>query len=863
MHTLHRFHVFPRLPNELKPLVDLAKNLTFSFCHEARELFREVDPEIFVDVNENPLALLGRVNNERLDELSKSSEFLSKMGRVVDLIGAYQGRKTWFDKTHRDAQTALGRSLIAYFSMEFGVHECLPVYSGGLGVLAGDHLKSASDLGLPLVGVGIAFSKGYFHQALDIEGWQTERYPPNDWHDLPVSPALLPNGQRASVTVALPIALDAAGGLKLREVAIEAWVVQVGRVKLYLLDADLDQNAEGDRALTNTLYGGDRSHRIRQEILLGVGGYRMLRTLGVDPAICHMNEGHSAFLAIERIRRKMVDGSLSFAAAREVCAAGNVFTTHTPVPAGNDAFPRDMVLPYLEALAKEMGVPTADLLALGRLNPADDGSEFSMPVLAIRTADTYNGVSALHGREARSMWKSLWPDVPVDDIPIGSVTNGVHAGTWIAPRLAKLYSGVMGNHFLEEGCSAEVWNAVHNVPDQELWNAHQTLRAELVTNVRKRLRATAKRRGKPDDATIAHLLDPSILTIGFARRFATYKRGTLLLRDPARLHKILNHAERPVQLVFAGKAHPQDIGGKELIRDIVRASRQNGFRGRIVFIEDYNMGIARELVSGVDVWLNTPRRPLEASGTSGMKAAVNGVLHASILDGWWCEAYTGDNGFAIGGGEEYQDSGFGDHVEAQALYRLLEEELIPLFYERNAQGIPHKWVARMKRSIASVGPYFNTHRMVKEYVEKCYAQAADRTHALAKDGCKLAITLSEWRTRVEAAWPDVKVDEVTWPEESKIAVSEALRVEATVTLPKLTPADVSVELYYGKVHGDHAFTGGKAVEMNPVAELGDGKIRYAGTISPSEAGEHAFAVRVLPKHAGLHGPHAMGLIAWQ
>jgi len=863
MQTLHRFHVLPSLPPSLAPLLELAKNLWWTWNAEARELFASIDRDTFEAVSENPLTLLGCTPKARLAECASDPDIVARVARVTDSLARYLGDKTWFDATHRDPGTPLARATIAYFSMEFGIHECLPVYSGGLGVLAGDHLKSASDLGLPLIGVGIAFSKGYFRQSLDAEGWQTERYPPNDWHDLPVSPALAPDGTRATVKVSLPVSIAGAGGLEVREVNVQAWRVDVGRVKLYLLDADLDENAEGDRALTNTLYGGDRSHRVRQEILLGVGGVRMLRALGIQPTVCHMNEGHSAFLALERIRGLMADHGVSFEVAREAAAAGNVFTTHTPVPAGNDVFTRDLVLPYLETLGRDMGVAAAELLAIGRAVPSDPASDFSMPVLAIRTADGYNGVSALHGREARAMWKSLWPDVPEDDVPIGSVTNGVHPATWIAPAMAKLLAGALGSGFLDKGNAPEVWARVNAIPDAELWATHEALRAELVADLRRRLRMAARRRGRLEDGAIEHLLDPKVLTIGFARRFATYKRGTLLFKDPDRLHRILSSREMPVQLVFAGKAHPQDMGGKELIRDLVRASRHNGFRGRVVFLEDYDMGAARELVSGVDVWLNTPRRPLEASGTSGMKAAMNGVLHASVLDGWWCEAYAGDNGFAIGDGEEYQDAAFGDHVEAQALYRLLEDELVPLFYERDAGGLPHKWIARMKRSIASVGPTFHTHRMVSEYTEKLYEKAAARSLALCADACKPAAVQSEWRTRVAAAWPGVKVEELTWPQDAPVAVGQELRVEVVVALPGLTPADLSVDLYFGKMHGEHALSGGTVSTMSPVAELPYGRVRFAGALVAPEAGEHAFAVRVLPKHAGLAGPYAMGLIAWQ
>ncbi len=861
MPTLHRFHALPTLPPALAPLLDLAKNLWWTWTPTARSLFASIDPDLFREVAENPLTLLGRAPKSRLEELANQPQMVAEVRAVVDQLGDYLGRKTWFDATYRDKASPLANANIAYFSMEFGIHEHLPVYSGGLGVLAGDHLKSASDLGLPLVGVGIAFSKGYFRQSLDIEGWQTERYPPNEWRDLPVSPALTPEGERAIVKVALPIAFDG-GVLKVRDVQLQGWVVQVGRVRLFLLDADLDENVENDRALTNTLYGGDRSHRIRQEILLGVGGMRLLRAVGINPTVCHMNEGHSAFLAIERIRSLMVEDGVSFAVAREAAAAGNVFTTHTPVPAGNDVFPRDLVYPYLETLSREMGVPSAELLAIGRERPTEAGSDFSMPVLAIRTADGYNGVSELHGHEAREMWKGLWPEVPVNDVPIGYVTNGVHAATWVAPEMAKLYSGAMGEGFLEDVERTSSWARVDSVPDEELWRTHEMLRASLIEQLRVRLRNASRRRGVKENGTLNHLLDPNVLTIGFARRFATYKRGTLLFRDPARLHHILSNVKAPVQLVFAGKAHPQDMGGKELIRDIVRASRTNGFRGRVVFIEDYDMGLARDLVRGVDVWLNTPRRPLEASGTSGMKAAMNGILHASVLDGWWCEAYAGDNGFAIGDGEQYEDSAFGDHVEAQALYRLLEEEIVPLFYDRDESGLPRKWVSRMKRSIASVGAFFHTHRMVSEYAEKLYEKAAERSLALRAERCKPAESQAAFRERVLSAWPLVKVEDVVWPDSERIAVGQELRVEATVSLPNLTPADVSVDIYYGKVHGEHAFHGGMVSPMTPSVELPLGRVRFSGAIRTSESGEHAFAVRVLPKHQSLSGPHALGLIAW-
>jgi len=731
MMTLHRYEVRPRVPAELAPLVPLAKNLWWSWNERARELFARIDPELYERVSENPIAMLYRAPQERLDALAKDPAYLADLARAQDELRAYLGRQTWFERTA--AGTPLGSARVAYFSMEFGLHESVPVYSGGLGVLAGDHLKSASDLGLPLVGVGIAFSQGYFRQSLDHEGWQTERYPPNDWHDLPVSAVSDAAGKRVAVEVTLPVLTGPDQG-KTRSVALEAWRVDVGRVPLYLLDANIPQNAPEDRALTNTLYGGDKNHRIRQEILLGIGGVRLLAAIGHTPTICHMNEGHSAFLALERVRQMMREHGVPFVVAAEASSAGNVFTTHTPVPAGNDGFSADLIAPYLRVLGEGLGLTADEVLRLGKVDPSESGGEFSMPVLAIRLADRYNGVSVLHGREARAMWRVLWPDVAEHEVPIGSITNGVHLGTWVGRDLTALYDRVFGAEWVERGDDPSLWARIADVPDAEIWRLRQEARARLVRELPERVRALTERKGLVfDPGKVAGPLDPQALTIGFARRFATYKRGTLLLRDAERLRRILAREDRPVQLVFAGKAHPQDWGGKELIRDIVRASRLDAFRGRIVFIEDYDMSVARALVTGVDVWLNTPRRPLEASGTSGMKAALNGALHASVLDGWWAEAYAGDNGFAIGHGEEYADAEYGDRVEAQALYRLLEEEIVPLFYDRDADGLPRGWIGRMKRSIAGVGPFFNTTRMVEEYTKKLYAPAAARCRATRGD----------------------------------------------------------------------------------------------------------------------------------
>jgi starch phosphorylase len=861
MHTLHRYEVVPSLPQPLEPLRRLAHNLWWAWNRDARDLFARIDPAQFEAAGENPLALLARASQRRLDELAQDEAYLASLAAALRALDDYLAGETWFDRTHAELR---GLLRVAYFSMEFGIHECLPVYSGGLGVLAGDHLKTASDLGVPLVGVGIAFSQGYFHQQLDEEGWQVERYPPNDWHDLPVAPALAPDGSRARVSVVLPTGPSVNGEPPpRREVSLEAWRVDVGRVSLYLLDANLEHNALEDRTLTNTLYGGDRAHRIRQEILLGVGGLRMLRALGIAPTVCHMNEGHSAFLALERIRQLMSDEGASFAVAREVGSAGNVFTTHTPVPAGNDAFAPELIAPYLSVLGEGLGMSGDEVARLGRASPEDGGAEFSMPVLAIRTADKYNGVSVLHGREARVMWRVLWPTLPLDEVPIGAITNGVHARTWIGPEVADLLGRHLGPSFGSGALDAAEWARVLSIPDEEIWRARQQGRERFVARCRRRMRSLAEQRARPTDALRAEaMLDPKALTIGFARRFATYKRGTLLLRDPDRLLRIVSNAARPVQLVFAGKAHPQDWGGKELIRDIVRASQSERFRGRIVFIEDYDMGVARSLVTGVDVWLNTPRRPLEASGTSGMKAAMNGVLHASILDGWWCEAFTGDNGFAIGRGEEYADTEHGDRVEAHALYRLLEEEIVPLFYDRDAAGLPRGWIARMKRSIATIGPAFNTVRMVRDYAGSLYAPASRRVADLRGGGLALARALVSWKERVESAWRHVRIETVTERGPETLVVGQHLRVVADVALGGLAPQDVAMDLYFGRLHGGHTVEQGASVGMACVGDLGDGRYRYEGTIPTPVSGEHAFAVRVRPHHPALADGFAMRLLAW-
>jgi starch phosphorylase len=644
--------------------------------------------------------------------------------------------------------------------------------------------------------------------------------------------------------------------------------VQVGRVPLYLLDSNLEVNAPADRAITGPLYGGDQEFRVRQEIMLGIGGVHALEALGLSPTVCHMNEGHSAFLALERIGRLMRDRGATFQVASEACSAGNIFTTHTPVPAGNDAFQPDLVRRYLEPYRAALGISEEELLGLGRVSVTDKSAAFSMPILAIHTADHYNGVSALHGEVSRRMWKALWPDLPDHEIPISSVTNGVHTASWVSDEMGALFTRYVGPRWSETPDDAELWQRVADIPDAELWATHEHRRHRLVTLTRRWLRATAERRraSRSDIEGCDEVLDPRALTIGFARRFATYKRAALLFSDLDRVKRLLTDIDRPVQLVFAGKAHPQDKGGKELIRSIVHASRDPALRGKVVFIEDYDMRIARAMVSGVDVWLNTPRRPLEASGTSGMKAAANGALNVSVLDGWWAEAWASHGnevGWAIGRGEEYTDDQ-GDRVEAESLYDLIEREVAPLFFQREAHDrMPRAWVRRMKAAISKLIPQFNTARMVREYVEKFYVPSIRLTHTMMDGELVGAQTLATWKSRVREAWPSVAIHDLVTSSPTELKVGEAMKVEATVQLGPLTPNDVAVELYHGPTAGGHELSHGQVVRMRLAGNGGTpGIYRFVGEIPTKDSGAHAFAARVMPWNAAMSHPYETSLVRW-
>jgi len=848
--SIRPFTVVPNLPARLQPLQKLAYNLWWCWNADAVALFRRIDPDLFESLDHSPIRLLSATDQGRFNELAEDDGFLAHMDRVAAALDQYVSGKTWFQENF--AADAAAR--VAYFSMEFGIHESVPVYSGGLGVLAGDHLKSASDLGIPLAGISLMYREGYFRQYLNVDGWQQERYPENDFFTLPLIAETDSAGKPILVAAPLPG----------RDVMLRVWRIQVGRVPLYLLDSNIPQNRPEDRGITSQLYGGDQNTRIQQEIVLGIGGIRALWALGHQPTVCHMNEGHAAFVGLERIRALTQEKKLDFATALEVVKAGTCFTTHTPVPAGNDAFPPAMIDQYLGGYIQQLGIDRQQFFALGRQHPTNDGEPFGMTVLAIKLANTSNGVSKLHGSVSRKMWQEIWPTLPTAEVPIGSITNGVHTRTWMAPEMGQLFERYLGVQWTEKPADFAVWKRVSHIPDEELWRTHERRRERLIALCRARLKAQLRRRGAPPSEVAAadEVLDPEALTIGFARRFATYKRGDLVFRDPDRLTALLNDAKRPVQFVFAGKAHPKDNGGKELISRVVQLSRQPEFRRRVVFIEDYDMNVARYLVQGVDVWLNNPRRPLEASGTSGMKVAVNGGLNMSILDGWWVEGYDGDNGWAIGAGEEYTDLSYQDEVESRALYDLLERDLAPLFYTRGSDDLPRGWIRRMKRSITTLVPVFNTNRMVEEYLETCYLPSHRRFVELSTGGMKAATDLATWRRRVAQDWAQVKVEGVEAPTGETLQVGGELPVKVHVNLGGLSPEEVEVQLCHGLLDSMGEIANPQALALRPAGTNGSAATIFAGKVLCTASGQFGFSVRVLPRHRNLPNLFEPGLVTW-
>ena len=853
MARILKYTVVPKLPPKLAKLMTIANNMWWCWDPEAIGLFFRMDRDLWVQTNQSPRRILGEISQERLEELAADESFRAHLDRVADRMDAYVSADP--DRWRESYPEAPENFGVVYLSAEFGLHESVSIYSGGLGLLAGDHLKAASDIGLPFIGVGLLYREGYFRQYLNADGWQQERYPKNDFYNMSIELLRGKTGKEIIVEVAYPASI----------VKARIWRCQVGRVPLYLLDCDFEENEEDDRETTARLYGGDRDVRIRQEIMLGMGGIRALRKLGIHPTTYHMNEGHSAFMTLERIRDLVKKEGMTFRQAADSVKAGSVFTTHTPVPAGNDMFSPDTIKRYFSKYCEEVGITIDELLALGRQNPADGREPFCMTVLALKLSAMSNGVSKLHGEVARSMWARTWEGVPEDEVPVTSITNGVHTPFWISRDLAELYDLYIGPAWRLNPDDPDVWQHIDGVPDAELWRTHERRRERLVNFARRCLVAQLRNRGAlaGEIESANEALDPEALTIGFARRFAAYKRATLFLMDPERLTRILTDEQRPVQLIIAGKAHPQDTQAKELIRRIVHYARQPEVRNRVVFLEDYDINVARYMVQGVDCWLNTPRRPMEASGTSGMKAAANGALNISVLDGWWCEAARpGENGWSIGRGESYDDPNEQDTVESEALYDIVEKEAVPMFYERGRDGVPRRWVARMKDSIRTICPVFNTHRMVREYAERFYIPLSIRRAGLRGDGRKRSFALTSWKEKVNETWARVQFRKVEAEESQGLPYGSSLPVVAELFLDSLTDEDVEVEIYYGDVNPSGQIPKGRTVTMKCTDRLGDGLYRFEGAILCDKTGLQAFTVRVVPSHKDLANKHETMLITW-
>jgi starch phosphorylase len=846
---VRRFQVAATLPEPLKPLSDLARNLWWTWHHDAIDLFIQIDRDLWQSTRHNPVHMLGLVSQQRLDELAQDSSYVAALSSVCDRLARHCDRPGWFSETHASEIDADSPTL-AYFCAEFGITESFQIYSGGLGCLAGDHLKSASELGLPLVAVGLLYRHGYFQQYLTPDGWQMEYLPDLDFTQMPVTPVLGDDGEQVKVAVSLPK----------RDVAVALWEARVGRIRLFLLDTDLPENESRDRDITAQLYGGDMDMRIRQEIVLGIGGVRALHAVGIDPDVCHMNEGHSAFLALERIGNLIAQHGLTFDEARQAAMASHVFTTHTPVPAGIDRFPAELVKTYFKSYHSRLKLDMEGLLALGRDDVFNKDEPFSMATLAIRCSDWANGVSALHGVVSRSMWKNVWPNTPEEEVPIGHVTNGVHAATWLSRQLAEAIDRQAGTSSrLAKPAEHDVYRVASALPDETLWSIHTERRHKLIAYTKREDPARPASLGPVRHAD--NDLDPEALTIGFARRFATYKRGNLFMRDPERLIALLNNADRPLQFIISGKSHPADGGGKDLIKEIVQFTRHHGLSGKIVFIENYSMHSARYLVQGCDVWLNNPRRGMEASGTSGMKSAINGVPNLSILDGWWDEAYSERVGWAIGNREEHDDPGLADEIESRLLYDLLEKRVVPMFYDRDERGLPRRWVQMMKHSIVELAPFFNTNRMVQQYTEQYYLPALDRAGKLSADGLAGAVARAQLKEKLRFAWPSLRFEEVSSNAGQTLGPDDVVEVSAKVKLAGLSPADLRVQALIGRLDESGKLVSPGVVEMT-CDEEGSEASSYHASARAIGCGPHGLALRIVPGGDLMDGVHEPGLIYW-
>ncbi len=850
MKPIKSFLVTANVPTNIAKLTELAYNYWWCWETDAKDLFYRIDREIWQKSNHNPIELLNKLSQVRFQELAEETEFVSYLDFVHNKFLDYMGAKSWFS-----TKCSNENGLIAYFSTEYGINESFPNYSGGLGILSGDHLKSASDLGLPMIGVGLLYQEGYFRQHLLQNGWQTEHYNFNDFNAMPMLLARDENNKPIHIDV------DILG----EKLYAQIWIMNVGKIKLYLLDTNIPSNKKNElKEVTYRLYGGTRETRIQQEILLGIGGVRAIAALGYEPSCLHINEGHAAFALIERTKQLMIKHGLNFWTAKQIVQASSLFTTHTPVPAGNESFKLDRMEEYFKDYFHSVGLSKEEFLNLGQQVSFNKEEDFSMTVLGLKMTSYHNGVSKLHGEVSRKMWQKVWQNFPEEEIPIGHVTNGIHTQTWVAREFAELFDKYLTPNWRTETDKSKIWDNVKFIPSEELWREKQRRRVLLILFARNYLKS--KQKGLVETgrmSQISDLLNTDALTIGFARRFATYKRAMLIFHDIERLKLILNNEKFPVQIIIAGKAHPHDVQGKEVIQQIIQKIKANGLEKKIIFLEDYDMVIGRMLVKGCDVWLNNPIRPLEASGTSGMKAGLNGTLNFSILDGWWDESFNGSNGFAIGEGEEHEDQDQQWEIDANQAYDALENNIVRLFYNRDGNNIPYEWVAMMKESIRTIAPSYSTTRMLKDYSRNYYGFALKRYNQLSANGAENARNLREWKNYINLNWSQVAISEVetNYKDLEKLQLSTPINISAKIYLGNLHPNDVLVEVIYGCVNHENDLKRTSRQELIN-SDVIDGKYVYKGTFETKETGRQGYTVRVMPKNDLLESAQELYLCTW-
>ena len=851
MYVFNRITVNPQLPKEISKLSEIANNLWWSWNTEYLKLLKQIDRDLWENVGKNPVKFLKLVSQERLEKASQNQEFLKQYNIVANNFENYMNSKnTWFSKNYPKNEN----DLIAYFSAEYGLDETIPIYSGGLGILSGDHLKSASDLGLPFVAVGMLYKEGYFIQKLSKYGEQENNYVKADLNNLPIEAVKDSEGKDLKITVDYPE----------RKLYLKVWKINVGRIKLYLMDSDIDENSEEDKKVTLQLYGGDQDMRIKQEIVLGMGGVKLLKTLGLNPTVYHMNEGHSSFLTLELIKDLMEEKKISFEMAKDITTSKTVFTTHTPVPAGNDIFPLDLVEKYFKDFWPKIGLSREEFLKLGMKPTEKLDNGFNMGILALKNAGKKNGVSKLHGAVSRELFGEVWPNIAANESPIGYVTNGIHTCSWLAQNLKELYNEYLIPYWQDNMQKDDVWKQIKDIPNERLWNEHQARKMKMLKIVKENTTERLKRVGIPYEEIkeITSKINPNALTIGFARRFATYKRATLIFKDLERITQILNDSERPIQLIFAGKAHPLDKVGQDLIKYINELAMKPQFKGKIFVLENYNIGMSRYLISGCDVWLNNPRRPMEASGTSGQKASVNGVINFSVLDGWWAEGYDQTNGWTIGTNAEFTSYEEQDLADSESLYNTLENKIIPLYYENREENIPNNWVEKMKNSIITTGGKYSTQRMVIDYTNKMYIPLCNLYNTYYSNLESVA-EYSQWKSELNNSWNDIEIKQLNNLSDISMDAGNKINVECEVKLPNIKVENIEAQVYYGKIAENGMVDNIEIIPMKLKAKNVAEKVyTFEAKIELTTGGDYGYTFRVMPKHEMLLESSDLNLIKW-